>query len=173
MPARSKLSRIRAMLDADPDAADRMLRLLASDVPTSAIRSADDAVAVLSPLLAGRETEALAVVALDRRNHVVDTTLLTTGSAGFTIVDPAQVYRWAMTRSRMVHAVILAHNHPSGDPTPSTQDVEVTTRVARAGSVLGVPLLDHIVVTDAGGYISMAARGDVPPSARWSVTTAW
>ena len=59
-------------------------------------------------------------------------------------------------------AVILAHNHPSGDPTPSQQDREVTERVARAGRVLGVPLLDHLVI-GRSTYVSMAARGDLPP----------
>jgi len=55
-------------------------------------------------------------------------------------------------------AVIVAHNHPSGDPEPSTQDEELTDRLRRAGEVLGIPLLDHIVV-GASTYVSLASRG--------------
>ncbi|NCY03783.1 MAG: hypothetical protein EBX36_12975, partial [Planctomycetia bacterium] len=68
--------------------------------------------------------------------------------------------RWALTRARPAAGIILAHNHPSGDPTPSSQDYEVTRRVVDAGRVLGLPLLDHLVVTDdQSRWESLAARG--------------
>lgn len=151
------------MLAADPDLAERIVRAFGAR-PTAAVTVPEHAAAIVRPYLAGREEEALVCVALDRRRRVVDVAVLTVGSAGYTIVDPAQVYRWALTRKRPVNAIILAHNHPSGDPTPSTQDVDVTARVASAGRTLGVPLLDHLVVTDTD-HVSLAERGQCPPSA--------
>lgn len=84
---------------------------------------------------------------------------LTHGSDAFTVVEPRQVFRYAVGLG--ASAVILAHNHPSGDPTPSAQDREVTTRVARAGALLGLPLLDHLVAGD-GAWVSLAAEGLLP-----------
>jgi DNA repair protein RadC len=109
----------------------------------------------------GLECERLAVLACDRRNRVIDAAVLTQGSNGFTIVDPAQLYRWALTREAPVRAIVLGHNHPSGDPTLSRQDREVTERVARVGGFLGVPLLDHLVLV-ADGFTSAASLGLVP-----------
>jgi len=102
------------------------------------------------------ETEQLVAVYLDTRRRVVATRVLTRGSAGFTVVDPRQVMRPAIEMG--ASAVIMAHNHPSGDPSPSSQDKEVTRRVAAAGRVIGIPLLDHIVI---GGrqWTSLAEQG--------------
>ena len=152
-------SEILALLRERPEDVARVLRLL-RPAPAARVSSVPEAVAVVSPLLLGRETEALVAVALDRRRSVVDVAILSTGSDAFCIVDSACILRWVLTRSRSCSAVILAHNHPSGDPTPSAQDVEVTRRVATAGRAVGVTLLDHIVVSDTGS-VSMAERGDV------------
>lgn len=153
--------RAAAALRARPDLAERVL-LLAEPALVAKVASPEDVVALVLPHLAGRETEALVAIALDRRRRVVDVAVLTTGTAAFTIVDSAQVYRWALTRTRAVCAVILAHNHPSNDPTPSVQDVDVTRRVAAAGRVVGVQLLDHVVVCDNGTFESIADRGELP-----------
>lgn len=152
---------LRSMLAADPDLADRIVRTFAPRPETSTVTNPAVLRDVVAPYLVGREEEALVCVALDRRRRVVDVAVLTVGSAGYTIVDPAQVYRWALTRKRPVNAVALAHNHPSGDPTPSPQDVDVTARVASAGRALGIPLLDHLVVTD-DDHVSLAERGHCP-----------
>lgn len=103
--------------------------------------------------------ERLLVLCLDRRHRVIAKVTATVGSAAFTIVDAAQVYGIALRHGAA--AVILVHNHPSGDPTPSQQDLEVTRRVAGAGRVLGVPLLDHVVV-GAERVVSLAQLGEVP-----------
>ena len=81
------------------------------------------------------------------------------GSANFTIVDPAQIYGIALRHHAA--AILLAHNHPSGDPTPSVQDREVTQRVAAAGRILGIPLVHHVVV-GASEVRSPRELGDVP-----------
>lgn len=134
-------------------------RAVGTAVAEAPVTSPDEAFALLGPPLQALADEELHALYLDRRRRPVARRRLTRGSDGFTVVDPRQVYRVAVGVG--ASAVILAHNHPSGDPTPSTQDREVTERVARAGRVLGIPLVDHLVV-GGGRYTSFAASGDLP-----------
>jgi len=129
---------------------------------TTAVTSAGDAVELLKAMALG-PYEKLVALYLDQRRRVIASRVLTEGSTGFTIVDPRQVYRPAIALN--ASAVILAHHHPSGDPQPSNQDIDVTERVIKAGRVLGIPLLDHIVV--AGGspdWVSLAEEGRIAPA---------
>lgn len=126
------------------------------------ITSAYDAMKVLETLSTG-PYEKLSAIYLDRRNRVVGTRLLTVGSDAFTIVDPRQVLRPAL--ELQARAIILAHQHPSGDPEPSSADLQVTERTQRAGRALGVQLLDHIVIGGQGRWVSLAERGELP---HWS-----
>lgn len=125
------------------------------------IRTPRDAARLLTPSLAGQVVEELHALYLDRGLRVVAQRTLTRGSDGLTVVDPRQVFRPAVQLGA-VH-VVLAHNHPSGDPTPSAMDREVTRRVHRAGQVLGVSLVDHLVIAD-GGWRSLAEEQVVPPA---------
>ena len=123
----------------------------------------------LGPGLRGLAHEELHALYLDRRRRPLAVRALSRGSDRYTVVDPRQVYRPAVALS--ASGVILAHNHPSGDRTPSSQDREVTRRVAQAGQVLGIPLLDHLVVGDQG-FTSLAAEGllgtPTPLAACWT-----
>lgn len=125
------------------------------------VRSPDDAWAILAPGMRGLGVEELHALYLDRRCRPIARRVLTRGSDGFTVVDPRQVFRPAVSVGAT--AVVLAHNHPSGDPTPSAQDRDVTRRVANAGRVLGIQLVDHLVIAD-GGFASLASDGELP---RW------
>jgi DNA repair protein RadC len=156
------------LLADQPDLVARLLSL-AAEPPVAKVVTPTEAAAVFWPLLAGRAEEALVVLALDRRRKVLGSTVLTVGSDAFTVVDPRQVFRWALMQGRSgAAAVILAHNHPSGDPTPSSQDRDVTRRVAAAGRLLGIPLVDHLVCADDPSapdrlrFQSLAASGDLP-----------
>jgi DNA repair protein RadC len=120
------------------------------------VKDAVDAVRLLRSMAWG-PYERLVAIYLDRRRRVLATRVLSQGSDGFTIVDPRQVFQLAVEIG--ASAVILAHQHPSGDPRPSSQDLDVTERVGRAGRVLGISLLDHIVVVRGGGYTSLAEEG--------------
>ncbi len=124
---------------------------------------------LLGPRLVGLPEEELHALYLDRRRRPIAHRRLTAGSDGFTVVEPRQVFRYAVGLG--AQAVLLAHNHPSGDPTPSPQDRDVTARVARAGGLLGVPLLDHLIVGD-GSWVSLAAEGLLPsygpPAPAWT-----
>ena len=119
------------------------------------ILSPEQAVELLRTMALG-DVEQLVAVYLDRRRRVIGTRVLTRGSDQFTVVDPKQIYRHAVEMG--ASAVLMAHNHPSGDPTPSSMDKEVTRRVASAGRVIGIPLLDHVVI---GGsrWTSLAEQG--------------
>lgn len=134
-------------------------RSLAPPDPTRAISSASDAEAVLGPPLRRLQVEELHALYLDRRRRPRAHRRLTRGTDGYTIVDPRQVFRHAVSTG--ASAVIMAHNHPSGDVSPSAQDRDVTRRVARAGGILGIPLLDHLVIAGAQDYVSLAAEGIV------------
>jgi len=83
---------------------------------------------------------------------------LSRGTADQALVSPRDIMRTALVAGAV--SIILAHNHPSGDPTPSREDEDVTRRVAAAGRVVGVPLLDHVVLT-TGGFVSLADRGAI------------
>lgn len=156
--------RIVQLVRDDAGLADRVLRLLVGEPCRDAVVTPEQAVAVVLPHLVGRENEALVVVALDCRRRVVDVTVLTVGCDGCTIVDPQQIFRWALTRHRPSASIVLAHNHPSGDPTPSSADRRSSRRVAAAGRVLGIPLVDDLVVTDSGSWVSLAELGLLTPS---------
>lgn len=153
---------LKALLREDPALAERCLRLLSPEPAPGEITLPERAVALVLPLLAGRDHEALVCIALDNRCRVIDVAVITTGSVSATVVDPAQIFRWALTRSRPAAAIILAHNHPSGDPKPSFADRMATEKVAAAGRTLNVTLADHVVVADPDKWCSMAEMGWVP-----------
>lgn len=120
-------------------------RVSRHDAPAEApVTSAADAFALLGPGLYGLAQEELHALFLDRRHRPMAHRKLTAGSDALTVVEPRQVFRLAIGLGAT--SVILAHNHPSGDPTPSPEDRAVNERVARVGQVVGVQLLDHLVV---------------------------
>lgn len=102
------------------------------------------------------EQEHMICVMLDSKNHLLGEQVLTKGISNATLITPREVYLAAL----QYHAVnlILVHNHPSGDPTPSKCDLEVTERIFDAGEMLGITLLDHLIIGDHR-YISFREQG--------------
>jgi DNA repair protein RadC len=90
--------------------------------------------------------EALYSVYLDRKNHPLGRHLITLGTVDSTLVSAREVFRGAILAS--ASALVVAHNHPSGDPTPSPADVRVTRALRDAAKILEIPLLDHVIVGD-------------------------
>jgi DNA repair protein RadC len=152
--------RLLSLMKGDPELVSRLLMVAEDPTTRPLVTSPDVAARHLAPLLAGFDHERFAVLGVDRRRRVIGSQVLTVGNDGFVIVDPRQVYRWALLHK--ADAVIVAHNHPSGDTTPSHQDVDVTRRLARAGEAIGIPLLDHLVVCGPHRWASLAERGHVP-----------
>lgn len=106
--------------------------------------------------LSGVPVEEFWAIAMDVRHRVVMDSMIARGSLTGVEVHPRDVFR-ALIKAGAA-AVIFCHNHPSGDPTPSRQDIELTARLREVGDMCGIPVLDHVVV-GAGGYVSLAERG--------------
>ena len=96
------------------------------------------------------------VLLLDGKNRIILEEQISEGSLNQSIVHPREVYSRAVKESAA--AVILVHNHPSGDPAPSREDREITRRLKEAGDVLGIRVLDHIIIGD-GSYFSFVEQG--------------
>lgn len=110
------------------------------------------------PRLRDAPAEQFHIVLLDARHRVLRSVLASQGTLTASLVHPREVFRPALRESAA--ALVLVHNHPSGDPTPSREDREITRRLARAGTLLGVPVLDHVIVADRG-YTSLREQGDL------------
>ncbi|HVZ87373.1 MAG TPA: DNA repair protein RadC [Polyangia bacterium] len=106
--------------------------------------------------LADRPVEEFWAIAVDVRHRVLLDQLLARGSLSGVEIHPRDVFR-PLIRAAAA-AVIFVHNHPSGDPSPSRADIELTERLRQVGELCGIPVLDHVVVA-AGGYVSLAERG--------------
>ncbi len=106
--------------------------------------------------LADRKRELFIVLLLDSKNRLLREVQISEGSLTASIVHPREVFAAVVRESAA--ALLLVHNHPSGDPTPSREDREITTRLKEAGELMGVRVLDHIVI-GAEGYVSFADRG--------------
>lgn len=120
-----------------------------------------EVVAFLRAHLPHAEQEEFVVLFLDTRQRVIDARTIAVGSLSSIGVHPREVFRDAI-RLR-AHSVLLAHNHPSQDPTPSQMDFDLTQRMVEVGQLVGIPVLDHVVVGQ-GGHRSLAAMGQVPPT---------
>lgn len=116
----------------------------------------EDAARLVGPLLAGRDREHCLLVTLDVKHRLLGVATVSVGTADHTFMAPREVYRDALLVG--ASAIFLAHNHPSGDATPSADDRALTRRLAQAGATLGVELLDHLVVGDPE-WVSLARQG--------------
>jgi DNA repair protein RadC len=115
-----------------------------------------DAAALLQYEMAGLEQEHMRVLLLDTRNHLLDIVEIYKGSVNTAQVRVGEVFKAAVRRN--APAMIIAHNHPSGDPTPSPDDVAVTRALVQAGKLMDVDVLDHLVIGH-GRYVSLKERG--------------
>jgi DNA repair protein RadC len=101
--------------------------------------------------------ESFFIVHLDGANRTKGYEILTVGLKARCLINPQEVFRSALKAD--ANAIILAHNHPSGDPTPSDKDIALTKRLAECGQLLDIPVLDHVVVGDGNSYWSMQEQG--------------
>lgn len=122
------------------------------------LRSPHDAAAYLLPTFGARAVEQFGIVLLDSKHRVLRTTVVASGTLNSTIVQPRDVFREAMLGAAA--AIVVFHNHPSGDPSPSPDDVELTRRLRAAGVLMGIEVVDHIVLGDAR-YCSLKEMGQL------------
>lgn len=132
-------------------------RLIAStplDKPT--VASPADAANLLMTEMAFLEQEHLRLILLDTRNHVLSTPTIYVGSLNTSVLRVGELFRSAIKENAA--ALIVAHNHPSGDPAPSPEDVRVTSQIVSAGQLLDIDVLDHIIIGQQR-FVSLKERG--------------
>ena len=112
--------------------------------------------AMLRPLLEDEVVEVFVVLLLNGKHRIFAFAEVSRGTLTSSLVHPREVFGPALRQAAA--AVIVAHNHPSGDPEPSVEDLEVTRRLRDAGKLLGVPLLDHVVLGVDGKFTSLRER---------------
>jgi DNA repair protein RadC len=93
---------------------------------------------------------------MNNRHRVIGWAVVSVGTVNSSLVHPREVFGPAIRMGSS--AILLAHNHPSGDPEPSIEDKQVTKRLLEAGELLGVPVLDHIIIGSEGSYVSLRER---------------
>jgi len=120
------------------------------------INSPSDVARIFMSQLRYLNTETLHVLSLDAKNHVTKQRRIFEGSLDVSIVHPREIFKFALEESAA--AIIIVHNHPSGDPAPSKDDVKITEQLVEAGKILDIPVLDHIVIGD-GRYVSLREQG--------------
>jgi DNA repair protein RadC len=120
------------------------------------INSPADAAALVQYEMSALEQEHLRAMLLDTRNHVLETVEIYKGSVNSSQVRVGEIFKAAVRRN--ASALIVIHNHPSGDPTPSPDDVAVTRAIVQAGKLLDVDVLDHLVIGQ-GRWVSLKERG--------------
>lgn len=131
-------------------------KLLQPEDERPVIHSPGDAAQVLMPMLAHREQEYMIVMLLDTRNRILDVVEIYHGTLNSSMVRIGELFKPALQRNAA--AVIIAHNHPSTDPTPSPEDVSVTRAIVQAGKLLDVSVLDHLVI-GLSRWVSLKEKG--------------
>ncbi len=121
------------------------------------IGTAEDVVRLCATQLRGLDREHFWALALSTKNRLLRMVEVSVGSLNASIVHPRELFKEAVRVSAA--SIVVVHNHPSGDPTPSGADLQLTRRLAKAGEVLGIELLDHVVIGDGGAHVSLRDMG--------------
>ncbi len=139
-------------------AAVELGRRVAAEVPRgSEVNGPQDVARVLTEDMRYLDRECFKIVLLNTKNRVLGIEVVSVGGLNSSVVHPREIFKICVRRSAA--AVILAHNHPSGDPTPSREDIEVTERIISAGTLMGIDVLDHLIIGD-DCYVSLREQGD-------------
>ena len=124
------------------------------------VRSPDD-VARICADISGFAQETFHVITLNGKNWMTNRVMITVGLVDASLVHPREVFRLAVQENAA--AVVLTHNHPSGDPAPSAEDVRITKQMIEAGRILNIPVQDHVIIGRASestrGFVSMREQG--------------
>ena len=120
------------------------------------VKTPDEVASLVRGRLKGKKKEYFLVLLLDTRGQLIKTAEISVGSLDSSIVHPREVFKEAISASAA--SVILVHNHPSGDPTASEDDIQLTQRLVEAGEVIGIDVLDHLIIGDKN-YLSLKREG--------------
>ena len=114
------------------------------------ISGMDDVIKAVKPLIADPNKEFFIALYLNTKNGIIKQEVVSVGSLSANVVHPREVFRTACILS--ASSIIVAHNHPSGDPAPSREDIEITKKLAEAGKMIGIELLDHVILGQNRNY---------------------
>jgi DNA repair protein RadC len=114
------------------------------------ISGMDDVIKAVKPLIADQNKEFFIALFLNTKNGILKQEIISIGSLSANVVHPREVFRTACLVS--ASSIIVAHNHPSGDPAPSREDIEITKKLAEAGKMIGIELLDHVILGQDRNY---------------------
>ncbi len=120
------------------------------------VKTPEDVASLVRGRLRGQKKEHFLAILLDTRNQLIKVSEISVGSLDTSIVHPREVFREAISASAA--SVIFAHNHPSGDPEASEDDIKLTKRLTEAGEIVGIEVLDHIIIGDKQ-HLSLKGRG--------------
>jgi len=135
----------------------KLVREGAAAPPGTRIGGPGDVARLLAPRAASELVEVFYAIALASDSRVIAVTEVTRGTLNSSLVHAREVFRFAITLGAA--GVVVAHNHPSGNPTPSTDDKNVTRTLVESGRILDIPVYDHVVLGAAGRYVSFAEAG--------------
>ncbi len=121
------------------------------------IKSPSLAVEVLHKYIDGSDREMMVVLCLNTKNHINAINTVSVGTLNSSLLHPREIFKPAILSNSA--SIILGHNHPSGITDPSDNDIRVTRRVAEAGEIMGISLLDHIIIGGDGNYTSLKEKG--------------
>lgn len=130
--------------------------LVSSPEDRPVVKSPQDAANLLNDMCS-LEQEVMKTLLMDRKNRVLAVATVYRGSLHTTVVRVNELFREAVRENAA--AIIVAHNHPSGDPTPSAEDILVTREIVQAGKILDIDVLDHVVIGSGNKYVSLKERG--------------
>lgn len=128
-----------------------------AETPATIRQPSDVARVIAQAMLGDAESEALLVIALDTKNHVIGVERVYRGNVSASLVRTAELFRFAVRVNAT--GIVIAHNHPSGDPAPSPDDLQLTSRVLEAARLLEIRFMDHIIVGEDGAYRSLRESG--------------
>ncbi|MEA1992788.1 MAG: DNA repair protein RadC [Euryarchaeota archaeon] len=126
------------------------------------IESPRDVFNLLKSDLGNKKREHLKIISLNTKKSIISIDNISVGSLNSSIAHPREIFRSAIQNS--AHSVILVHNHPSGDPTPSDDDIELTKRLIKAGNILGIKVVDHVIIA-GDSFVNL--RGGVNTAGLW------
>lgn len=125
--------------------------------PSAPLETAQAAAEWLQPQLADKKKEHFVALLLDSRHHLIRISRIAVGSLSASLVHPRELFKEAIAASAA--AVIIAHNHPSGDPDPSEHDLVLTKRLVQGGKLLGIEVLDHLIIGSGRRWTSLKGLG--------------
>lgn len=128
-----------------------------TDMEVKSIQSPKVAAEIASQFIGDDDREVFLVMCLNTKNQVIAAHRCHVGSLNASIVHPREVFKTAIINNAC--SIIVAHQHPSGDVTPSREDIDITERLIEAGNIIGIELLDHLIVNDKCDYTSLREKG--------------